>query len=333
MDATRWPQDDQPWLTRYRSSMSGKHVPALALEDRERELLEAVREAGVPAGELFGEAHLLAAEDALELATVDEELRTSQGGGLQPALREVGGTMVGLGAVAVLGIWIRSGSSVDIGATAALVAASVAAAFLGWVIARTLFSAGRPAAAGAVVLSAVVLAAAGIASAVHLGAGAVAGRDVPVPLLGVALLAPGVLTLAAASRLPQPTLRQDWDDDEWLRRFHGGLRTRLVPAATAAGHVHEVRQAVVTGTTSAYEEFGHPLVLASQVAEADRTARTRRWWVSTLVGTGAPLAIALLVHVNDSWGPLTVPLVVGLTLGAVMRPLVRWGERPWRHRR
>ena len=85
----------------------------------------------MPAAELFGDARTLATEDAAELATVDEMVRTSLGGGLKPALREIAGTWVGIGAVAVLIMVLRHGWSVDLDVAHVLVAASVAAALPG----------------------------------------------------------------------------------------------------------------------------------------------------------------------------------------------------------
>lgn len=333
MDVRTWPERDQPWLTRYRRSMTGKPVPPDTLEERERELLDAVLEAGVPAAELFGDARALAAEDVAELATAEEAVRTSQGGGLRPALLEVGGTMTGIGAVAVIGTWFRNGWVVDVGVASALVAASVAAVFVCWAVARALFSAGRPLATVGVLVAAGAVAFAGIAWAVQVGAGPVAARDVPLPLLALGLLAPGCLVLATAARAPQPRLRQDWDEEEWLHRFSSGLRTRLVPTATALGHVDELREAVRTSTASVYEEFGHPLVLARHVAEADRTARARRWWLTTTGGTVGPLAIGALVQLNDSWGVLTSPLAVLVALTGLLNLLVRWSDRPWASQR
>jgi hypothetical protein len=143
----------------------------------------------------------------------------------------------------------------------------------------------------------------GIAVAVSLGPDRVLARDAPVPLLAVVLLSPGVLMLVASNRMAQPSLQNDWDDAAWLRRFRGGLRARLVPAQTARGHVAEVEQAIRTRTGSAFAEFGHPLVLAEELARADRTARARRWWVTTVVGTVVPLAVAASIATNDSWGP------------------------------
>ena len=102
MDIDEWPASDQAWARRYRLAMTGKHVPALSLVEREQDLLDAIREAGMPAAELFGDAKTLATEDAAELVTMDEMVRASMGGGPKPALREIAGTWVGIGAVAVL---------------------------------------------------------------------------------------------------------------------------------------------------------------------------------------------------------------------------------------
>ena len=59
-----WPGHDQQWVERYRTAIVGKAVPSAVRAARERELLDAVCEAGVPAAELFGDAAALAAEDA-----------------------------------------------------------------------------------------------------------------------------------------------------------------------------------------------------------------------------------------------------------------------------
>lgn len=313
-------------------SMAGKNVPADALAERERELLDAVRAAGLRAVELFGDAGKLAAEDVAEMATVDEAVRTSEGGGLRPALREVGGSLVGIPVVAVVMMSVRSGWRVDVKTGAALIAASVAVVFVGWVVGRASFSAGRPAVTVGM-LGAGAVALAGIATAVSLGPDPVAARDVPVPLLGLGLLAPGVLALVVGSRMPQQTLRETWDDADWLRRFRGGLRTRLVPAATARGHLVEIEQAMASGTASAFTEFGHPLVLAREIADADRTARSRRWWLSTVARTSTLLVIAALVLANDSWGAITIPLGVVLLLSATVSLVIGWSNRPWAHRR
>lgn len=307
METRDWPVGDRPWAARYQLSMAGKHVPAVALEERERELLDAVRAAGLPAAEVFGDADVLAAEDVAELATADEAVRVSAGGGVRPALQDVSGTLVASGGVAALLMVIRGGRSVDVDVASALVAASVLALFLGWVISRALFAAGRSVSAVGVLVAAGAAAVAGTASAASLGPGRLAASDVPVAAQGVGRLAPGVVTLVVASRMPQPDLRRRWDDAEWLRRFRGGLRARLVPASTARGHVVEIEQALGSETASAAAEFGHPLVLARELAEVDRTARTRRWWLSTVAGTGTPLVIAALVVANDSWGALTIP--------------------------
>ncbi len=147
------------------------------------------------------------------------------------------------------------------------------------------------------------------------------------------MLTPGVATLVVVSRMPRHELREDWDDSQWLRRFRGGLRARLVPAATARGHVAEIGQTLAAGESSAYSEFGHPLTLAHEVARADRTARRRLWAVSTSAAVGGPLGLAVLVLVNRSWGMLTIPLAVALVIVATIALVAGWDRRPWRKAR
>lgn len=324
-----WPVGDQEWIVRYRTSMAAKNVPALALEERERELVGAILEMEAPAAELFGDAEELAREDAAELSTVEEEVRASLGGGLQPALKEVGGMLVGVGAVTSLIVIIRSGWSVDVDTALVLVAASVLVVFVGWVVVRALFSSGRSAAAVGAGAGVGAAAAAGIAYAAILGSGHIAASDVSLPLLIVGLLAPGISALVIADRMPRQELCENWDDSQWLRRFRGGLRARLVPAVTARGHVAEIEQALAAGGVSAYSEFGHPLTLAHDLAQADKTARRRLWAVSTGAALGAPLCLAVLVMANQSWGMLTIPVAVAFCLMAAGAFVAGWGRRPW----
>lgn len=329
MGTSMWPVGDEEWILRYRTSMAVRNVPALALEERERELVGAVLDMNAPAVELFGDAEELAREDAAELSTVEEEVRTSLGGGLQPALKEVGGMLVGVGAVTSLIAIIRSGWSADIDTALVLVAASVLVVFVGWVLVRALFSSGRSAAAVGAGAGAGAAAVAGIAYAAILGSGHLAASDVPLPLLMVGLLVPGISTLVVADRMPRQELRESWDDAQWLRRFRGGLRARLVPAVTARGHVTEIEQTLAAGGMSASSEFGHPLTLAHDLARADRTARRRLWAVSTGASVGAPLCLAVLVMANQSWGMLTIPVAVAFCLVAVGAFTAAWGRRPW----
>lgn len=333
MDTTTWPKGDREWAARYRMRMTGKHVPASALDERERELLDAVCSAGLPAQELFGDAADLAAEDSVALATTEEAVLTSQGGGLRPTLIEVGGTLLSLGIVAAALTAVRSGWSVDIRVAHSLVAVGVLIAFLGWIVGRAVFAGGRSATTAGVLVAAGALAVACIATAVSVGPDRGVARDVPVPLLALGVLAPGILLLVGASRMPRQTLRETWADDEWLRRFRGGLRAGLVPATTARGHVAEIEQTLASAGSTADSEFGHPLVLAREIGQADRTARARRWWLSTIAGTATPLIIAALVLTNDSWGALTIPVAVLLLLSALITPVVGWEDRPWANAR
>ena len=333
MGVDQWSVQDQGWATRYRTVMTAKHVPASSLQEREHELLDAVRATRTPAAELFDDATALATEDAAELATAEEEVRTSLGAGLRPVLREIGGRLVGIGAVAVLLMVLRSGWSIDVDIAHALVAASVLLAFIGWVVLRALFTAGRPGStiSVSVLLGAVVVA--GIAFAANLGSGHYAARDVPVPLLAAAMLAPGVALLVVSQRMPQQVLRHQWSDEQWMRRFTGALRARLMPSRTTRDHVTEIKHALELAGTTAYTEFGHPLVLARDLAAANRVARTRRWWLLTLTGTLTPLVIAVLIVTNHSWGALTIPVALAFVLSAAVVLGASWGDRPWMARR
>jgi hypothetical protein len=333
MGVDQWSAQDQRWATRYRTVMTAKHVPASSLQQREHELLDAVRATQTPAAELFGDATALATEDAAELATAEEEVRTSLGAGLRPVLWEIGGRLTGIGAVAVLLMVLRHGWSIDVDIAHALLAASVLLGFIGWVVLRALFVAGRPGStiSASVVLGAVVVA--GIAFAANLGSGHYAARDVPVPLLAAAMLTPGVVLLVVSQRMPQQVLRQQWSDEQWMRRFAGGLRARLMPSRITRDHVAEIEHALELAGTSAYSEFGHPLVLARELAAASRVARRRRWWLLTLTGTLAPLVIAALIATNHSWGALTVPVALAFALSAAVVLGTAWGDRPWTGRR
>lgn len=333
MGVDQWSVEDRSWATRYRTVMTGKHVPESSLQEREHELLDAVRAARVSAAELFGDATALATEDAAELATVEEEVRTSLGAGLQPVLREIGGRLTGISAVAVLLMVARHGWSIDVDIAHVIVAASVLLTFLGWVVLRALFTAGRSreTLGLSVILGAVLVA--GIAFAANLGSGHYAARDVSVPLLALAMLTPGVVLLVVSHRMPQQVLRQQWSDEQWLRRFTSGLRTRLMPSRIARDRVTEIEQALELSGASAYTEFGHPLVLARELAATNRTARTRRWWVLTLTGTLTPLAIAALIATAHSWGAMTIPVALAFALSAAVVLATAWDDRPWRARR
>jgi len=328
-----WSETDQAWVTRYRAAMAGKHVPAVALEERERELFNAVREADLPAAELFGDASTLAADDVRELATTAEAVRTSERGSPRHTAKDAGGTLIVMGIVTTAILALRSGWSADINVAHLILAVSVAIPFIGWIPARALFAAGRSVAMTVVITTAVAIALAGIASTAALGSDHIAARAVPVPLLGVVLIIPGVVTLVWASRMRQHVLRTSWDDADWLQRLRGGLRARLVPATTARGHVAEIKQALAASDTSAYEEYGHPLVLAREIADANQTSRSRLWWLWILAGIGWPLVSAALVITAQSWGNLTIPIVVLFLLASLVTALAGWSRRPWAHKR
>lgn len=333
MGDIRWPAADREWAARYRRQMAtGKDVPRSVLDAREHELLAAAHGAGRPAQELFGDPVTLAAEDAETLATTEEAVLTSPGGALRPMLIDVGGTLLAIGGVGAVLLAVRSGLRVDIQVGAALLAAGLLIAFLGLVTGRAAYTGGRAGATVGVLVAAGAIAVACIATAVSVGPEPLLARDVSTPLLGLGALVPGIVVLVGATRMSRRDLRADWPDAEWLRRFRGGLRGGLVPAATARAHIDEIEQTLASSGSSASGEFGHPLVLAREVARADRTARARRWWLSTIAGTGTPMAIAALVLTRGSWGALTVPLAGVLLISALVSLTGGWTSRPWRSR-
>ncbi|MBB2975701.1 hypothetical protein FHX49_001268 [Microbacterium endophyticum] len=310
-------------------AIAGKAVPAPVREARELELLEAVRNAATPAADLFGDAGELAAEDAAELATAEEVVRLSTGGGLRPALREVGGVMLGVAVVATMLLLLRSGWFVDLDIAHIMVAMGLAMVFIGWIVGRALSSAGLTVAAVSVLVASCAIAVAAISSATKLGSGYIAASNVSVLLVALILLTPGIAALVIAGRMPQQTLAQNWDDAAWLKRFRGGLRSRLMPAATAHEHAAEISQALEGGVGPAHKEFGHPLALARELADLDHTARSRRWWLSTIVGTVVPLTIATAIITMNSWGVFTIPVAVILLISSSVAPVVGWRTRPW----
>lgn len=330
MKSKMWPSGDQGWAARYQLSMGGSDVPAAALEKREAELLASVLEAGLPAVELFGDAEELAAEDAAEMATVEEAVRSSEGGGLQPAVWLMGMMLLSLGAAPTVLTFIRSGWFVDVDVASGVVAATVLLCAVGAIAVHGLFVAGQSrAAVGALVATAVVTVG-GIAVAEGMGPGHTAATDFPVLVLGVGCVAPGLILLLVAHLLPQPSLRADWDDAEWLRIFRGGLRARLVPGVTARGHVAEIEQAIGSGSESAAAEFGHPLVLARTLAKDDPVAGVRRWWMSAIGACAIPLVLAAMNASSRTWGIFSVPIAIVLAIVGVVMMVIKWRQRPTR---
>ena len=118
-------------------------------------------------------------------------MRTSEGGGLRAALREMGGTLTGVSAIAVVIMFLRNGWYVDVEVAATLVAVGLTAVLLGWVLGRRLFSTGRPVWMAGALLAALAVAVAGIEAAVGVGPDVVLASDVPVLLLGNGTARPG----------------------------------------------------------------------------------------------------------------------------------------------
>ena len=329
MARKEWPTRDREWATQYRASMGDERIPAAALHEREEQLLSSVRVVNLPAAELFGEASVLAKKDSAELATVDGAVRVSAAGGLRPALLELGRLGAALGAVGALFTLGRSGWFVNIDVAIVLIGVSIALSLVGWVAIRALFAAGRLVVmtGATIIIGALILVS--IALAASVGPGVIAATDVPVPLFTLALIAPGGIIFLLANRMAQKASHEVWDDAEWLRRFRSGLRSRLMPAVVARTYVAKFEQVIATANSSAGARFGHPLTLARKVADADESTRARRWWMSTVVGMGLPIIVAISILLSNSWGKLTVPTVTMLFLIAVLTPTFGWADRPW----
>lgn len=323
-----WPERDRAWADRYRASMAAKHVPVESLDARERELLTAVLAEELPAEHLFGPADSLAAEDATEVVTVEEAVLSAEGGGARKLVGELGAALVAFSVISGVLMVIRGGWSTDLDVAVIAVIGGVAAVGLAWTAGRALFAAGHTRAAIAAVAGAVAVAVVCVAYAANLGGGHLLAHDVPTLLVTAALMVPGLALLLFGSRMPKPTLREHWTDEEWLSRFRSALRGRLVPAVAARGHVAEIEQALGNGDTSAFSEYGHPLILAREIANSDHGARARRWWLSMLGGSVLPAVLAVLIALSRTWGTLTIPVVVVLALLAMISFAAGWGDRP-----
>ena len=113
-----------------------------------------------------------------------------------------------------------------------------------------------------------------IATAASLGPDRIVDQDFSVALLALGLLAPGIVVLVGASRMPRQPLRESWGKAERLRRFRGGMRAALVPAATARGHVAEIEQALASAGSTA--DSPRATTVALDEGQHGHAARHRR---------------------------------------------------------
>lgn len=326
--APEWPTADRAWLDRYRGALSVHAVPDAAREERERELLEAVVASGEPADRVLGEPRSVAAEVAAELATRDEEVVRSEAS-LRPAVLQLGGTLLALALVAAATLAARAGWSFGLGLAELLVATGVAAFLVIWTVGRSLLAGGRPGATTAAILAGVAIAVGCVALAARVGPGRVLLEDVPTPLAALVMLLPGAALLVLASRMPATRLREEWSDDAWLRRFRGGLRSRLVPASRIEAHVAEAASVIAqAGERSAYREFGHPLAYARELADVDAQSCARRWRLAAAAGVGAPLAIAALILLTPGTDAVEAFELLVLAVLALVGAASAWRSRP-----
>lgn len=326
----RWPERDDAWLGRYRRSLAGQPVPRDVAEERERELLAAVIEADAPAEAILGDPAELAAMDAAELADGAKEMIRAEGGTPRSTVINVGGTGLAIGLLASITVLVERGWSLEVNLATSLVGAGVAAAFIAWAVASGCYWGGQLGGVLASIALGVAALTAGIVMAVLVGNDHVLASDVPTLLVGAALLLPGIALLIIGGTMREH-LRTDWNDDEWLQRFRNGLRTRLLPAEAARGHIAEAVQTIAhEGEGSAYREFGHPLVYARALAQADRSSRGRRWWLSAVGTIGGPLALLALMPFTDTGSVLRIPFAVLLGIRALLGTTNLWPTRPWK---
>ncbi len=261
-------------------------------------------------------------------------MRQQEPVGSRATIRDAGGTLVAMGLATTLLTIMRTGWYADIEAAHCVFAVGVLVAFLGWTVMRASLAAGRTAPAITALVTVSALGLAGISGAAGLGAAQTVARNVPAALLGVGLLLPGILVLVISSRMATVEVRESWTKEEWLRRFRGGLRARLVPSATVRAHCAEIEQALSCSAGRAegapYALLGHPAVAARDLAATDKTSTARRWWLWSVSGAVLPLVTVGLILTTGSWGVLTFPLAGLLLLAAPMRWMSTWGDRPWR---
>ncbi|WP_267244188.1 hypothetical protein [Streptomyces sp. PR69] len=270
-----WPRDeDEKWAAAVELRLAlAPHSPD-GLADRVlAEVYEAVTETGRSARELFGEpeAHARAAAD--EHVTEEARARTDPQG-MTPGERFTAAvcTLGGAGIVISVMHWIREG----LWATPSW---SSVAGFTGIFLSALLFcagigawSAGRVKGAGGFGAAAAVALGNGIAAAAYLPERELLTMPVPV------LTAASALFTAAAAGIPNAVLDR-WftpsvpygDDERWLARLDGLLRTRhAMRAAEAHSHVQEARLHLATSGESATAAFGDVEVYALRLAEGPR---------------------------------------------------------------
>ncbi|BDD80733.1 hypothetical protein TPB0596_04960 [Tsukamurella pulmonis] len=324
-----WPERDRRWAARYILCLAKEGVTLEASDARQSELIAAAEAAGAPAADVFGDADLLAAADASDIAQSWVPTASISTGGLRSRLDAVGFVLLFLGLAASI-VVVSGGATSDITFRGVVLAAIVAAAtFLGGE-GMGAFAEGRLRTAAALVVGCVGVIVGGVALMMAVGADRILVADAPWWITIPALFVPGALLIVAARLVPaQGPTRKPLTADEWFGRFRGAL----LSAGVSAGATREHERTLRSDSVDVGQEYGDPVVFARRLAAQDDSAIDRRrsrktWGIVLLV---ALLAFNLATSESDGalWGFQVVLVVLA---AAALAPSVWNGIRSHRER-
>ncbi|MFT4213450.1 MAG: hypothetical protein QM622_01560 [Microbacterium sp.] len=325
-----WPDRDAAWVLAYLVRVTRPDVPSAAIDARLDELCAAAHDADEPAESLFGNPFDVAAQDAEDLATPEEALRASGGGGARATVRSLGTQLVLIALFVTFLLLCAQGGSWTIALTPGLVMllSGSGSAALGLGGARILASSGHAIGAVASAVAGIGGFVVGIAYRATHPDSTPWWPDAPILLIGAAAVVPGTALLWASRYIPDRGLRSAWTNTQWWRRFRGALVLRGMPPRRARDREREVHDALEEiGATNAHLEFGHPVVFARSLADDDPQAKTVRWALRHSLF--AVIALSALVRAlpDGAWGWANL---VGVPLATLLFALVVWWA--WRAR-
>lgn len=331
MDERIWPERDRPWQAAYLWGVTQPEVSAETIAARLDELLGAVLEAGVPAEELFGDPAALAADDVAELGTAEEVVRSSFGSGAKQTLLLTGVMLLVPILPLMIVLLISSGWEIELTARSLTFSGCLALMLASCAVIRALHDAGLPKGVGAMIAVAVALLVAAVAVAMTPDPLPRLARDVPTLFVGLGAAVPGAALLLTSFLLPEKPLREDWSEEQWVRRFRAALISRGLSRQQAAERVRELRAGRVAVDRSAFAEYGHPVAFARKMTEHAPAAKKRRW----VVGGAAEVVVPALLLVfgaasTDMWWWMRL-LIGGVgAVWLVLNARSVWGSRPWK---
>lgn len=332
-DEEEWPERDDAWLFAYLWHVSQPAVPEEAIRARVEELRVAVLEAGEPAYVVFGEPWVVAASDVEDLSTVDEELRAAGAAGWRGMLTGLASSLILVALLPPISLLIDEGWRADLRPGLVAMAIGFLTFATGVTFTRLFYEAARPLAMlVSLLLGLACFVSAVVIVATHSGAEPLV-RDVPVLLFAAAMLLPGIVALLVARRIPESPPQTQWDDAVWLRRFRGALVLKGVSRSRIREQELEVRQMMSeAGATSLYDECGHPIGFARQLATHDRSAKGRRWGWGSVAQVIMPMLIAIAALPDDGqiWTWWRIVIFGSAVLLFAATVISQWRSRPWK---